>query len=37
MPIRNSVSAATGTDGAEYPPQPVMIGTPYGRGLDSPK
>ena len=26
------VSVATGRDGAEYPPQPAMIVTPYGRG-----
>ena len=28
-------ATATGGDGAEYPPQPPMIGTPYGRGRDS--
>ena len=37
MPIRKIVRTATGGDAPEYPPQLAMIGTPYGRGRDSPK
>ena len=33
-PMRKIVRAATGTDGAEYPPQLPMMSTPYGRGRD---
>ncbi len=32
--MRKIVRVATGGDGAEYPPQPAMMCTPYGRGLD---
>ena len=35
MPIKMMVRTATGGDPAAYPAQLVMIGTPYGRGLDS--
>ena len=37
MPIRKIVSNATGGDPPEYPSQLAMIGTPYGRGRDSPR
>ena len=37
MPIRKIVRTATGGDTPAYPAQLAMIGTPYGRGLDSPK
>ena len=36
-PIKKIVRTATGGDTPEYPPQLPMIGTPYGRGRDSPK
>ena len=32
MPIRRVVRIPAGSAGAEYPAQPAMIGTPYGRG-----
>ena len=32
MPISRNVRIATESAGAEYPAQPAMIGTPYGRG-----
>ena len=35
MPIKMIVRNATGGDPPEYPAQLAMIGTPYGRGLES--
>jgi hypothetical protein len=35
MPIRQNVRTPTGGDALAYPVQLPMIGTPYGRGLDS--
>jgi len=35
--MRKMVSATTGGDGAEYPPQLLMIVMPYGRGRDRPE
>ena len=35
MPIRMIARTATGGDPPEYPAQLAMIGTSYGRGLDS--
>ena len=36
-PMRKNVRAATGAEGAEYPSQDPMTGTPNGRGRDRPK
>ena len=36
MPISKNVRIVTEIAGAEYPAQPAMIGTPYGRGRVSP-
>jgi hypothetical protein len=36
MPIRKNVRSPTESAGAEYPVQPAMISTPYGRGRVNP-